>query len=131
MKLAIALAAAGLCATFAPIAPAQQFIGANFTGGTFSDSGFIPPDSMGAVGVDHFVEMINGRYAVYRKTDGVRVQTSTLSSFFTTAGISVSNFAFDPRVLYDPYSKRWFASAADAPGAANSFLVAVSNSWDP
>jgi hypothetical protein len=127
----MALAAAGLCAACAPLALGQQFLGANFTGGTFSDSGFVPPDTMGAVGVDHFVEMINGRFSVYRKTDGVRVQSSTLNSFWTTAGISVSTFAFDPRILYDPYSKRWFASAADAPGAANSFLIGVSNSSDP
>ena len=44
-------------------------IGLNFTGTTLSESGFIPPDSMMAVGEDHVVELINGRYKVYDKTD--------------------------------------------------------------
>jgi hypothetical protein len=123
--------AGGLCVAIAPLALAQPFIGANFTASARNDSGFIPPDTMGAAGIDHFVELINGRYSVYRKRDGVRVQTSTLTSFFTSGGAPVINFAFDPRVLYDPYTRRWFACATDGPGTANNFLIAVSASSDP
>ena len=51
-------------------------IGQNFTASTlFRDSGFIPPDTMGAVGNNEFVEMINGRYSAYNKSDGARIQT--------------------------------------------------------
>jgi hypothetical protein len=125
-----ALVTAALCAV-ARIGSAQPFIGANFTASTFDDSGFLPPDTMGAAGVDHVVELINGRYAVFRKTDGVRVQTSTLNTFWANGGITVTSFAFDPRVIYDPYTRRWFACAVDGAGAANSFLVAISNSSDP
>ncbi len=50
----------------------------SFTGSSLLTSGFIPPDTMGAVGPDQFVELFNGQYSVYRKTDGVRVQTSTV-----------------------------------------------------
>ena len=62
-------------------------IGLNFTGSTFLvDSGSIPPDTMGAVGPSHIVELLNGHYAVYRKSDGVRVQTSSLDQFWINAG---------------------------------------------
>ncbi len=104
-----------------------------FTGESLSTSGFIPPDTMGAAGPDQFVELINGRYSVYRNTDGVRVQTSTLNDFWRNAGVTpAGSFAFDPRVLYDASSGRWFAASVDNPGNnPNNFLVAVSNSSDP
>jgi hypothetical protein len=41
------------------------------------------------------------------------------------------SFAFDPRVLYDSASKRWFAASVDNAFGPNNFLVAVSNSSDP
>jgi hypothetical protein len=103
----------------------------NFTGSTLFDSGFIPPDTMGAVGLNHIVELINGRYSVYRKHDGVRVQTNTLDQFWTDAGVSFQGFTFDPRILYDPVSHRWFAASADNRFGANHFLLAVSKSADP
>jgi len=112
---------------------AQAFvIGANFTGSSIVESGFIPPDSMGAVGNDYFVELINGRYAVYDKISGVRVQESSLNTFWNNANAGFDGgFAFDPRVLYDAASERWFAVAVDNAGNANNLLVAVSNSDDP
>jgi PEP-CTERM motif len=107
-------------------------IGLSFTGSSLLTSGFIPPDTMGAVGPDHFVELINGQYAVYRNTDGARVQTSTLNDFWRNAGIvPTGSFAFDPRVTYDASSGHWFAASADNSGQPNNFLVAVSNSSDP
>jgi hypothetical protein len=107
-------------------------IGQNFTSSTFLDSGRNPPDTMGAVGEEHVVELINGRYSVYRKSNGIQVQTSSLNNFWTNAGVTpTGRFAFDPRVLYDPFSQRWFATAVDNPGGDNSFLIAASNSSDP
>lgn len=115
-----------------PAAQADFTIGQNFTGSTLFDSGFIPPDTMGAVGQNYIVELINGRYSVYRKSDGVRVQTSSLNGFWTNAGVNYSgSYAFDPRVVYDPFSQRWFAASADNPKGANNFLIGVSNSSNP
>jgi hypothetical protein len=109
-----------------------SFSAPNFTASTlFVDSGFIPPDTMAAVGPDHIVELINGRYAVYHKSDGVRVQTSSLDQFWTAAGVSFQGFTFDPRILYDAMSQRWFAASVDNEGGDNHFLVAVSQSTDP
>src|SRR5215467_5684102 len=104
----------------------------SFTGSSLRTSGFIPPDTMGAVGPDHFVELLNGQYAVYRNADGARIQTSTLNDFWRSAGVTpAGSFAFDSRVTFDASSGRWFASSADNSGGPNNFLVAVSNSSDP
>ena len=46
-------------------------VGTSFTGGVFSQSGFIPPDTQGAAGPTQLVETINGEYSVYSKTGSV------------------------------------------------------------
>jgi hypothetical protein len=107
-------------------------VGLNFTGSTLLvDSGFIPPDTMGAVGPNHIVELINGRYSVYRKNDGARIQTSSLDQFWRDAGVSFVGFTFDPRVLFDSFSQRWFAASVDNASGDNNFLIAVSKSSHP
>jgi len=127
------LRAAAIAACLAwPAAAAALQIGLSFTGSRFGvESTSFPPDTMGAVGPDHVVEILNGRYSVYRKSDGVRVQTSTLNQFWTGAGQAPTGSSFDPRVLYDAASQRWFAVSVDNARAANNFLVAVSSSADP
>ena len=116
-----------------------QTIGQNFTGSTRVQLGFIPPDTMGAIGPSHFAELLNGRFAVYDKfgvnnSDGTRtpVLAKTLNQFWTDSGVTPQGaFAFDPRIVYDPTSGRWFASAADNIRVANRFLLAVSETPDP
>src|SRR4051812_25079876 len=109
-------------------------VGTSFTGGVFSQSGFIPPDTQGAAGPTQLVETINGVYSVYSKTGAVVTQTS-LDSFFNTAlaaggGGSVVGFSFDPRIAYDQQSQRFFVAGDDNPQDVNSFIIAVSNSSD-
>ena len=121
-------------AVAAPHGLAQTFlIGQDFAASVRpADGTFRVPDTMGAVGIDHFVETINGHYAVYRKSDGARVQSSSLNDFWAAAGAPHTGpYAFDPRVLYDPSIKRWYALSADNPQFANNFMFAVSNSSDP
>lgn len=113
-------------------APAQTFsIGSNFTGSTFGlQSSFIPPDTMGAVGPAHVVELINGRFRVYDR-DGLELQTKDLNQFWTDTG-TASSSAFDPRILFDAPTSRWFAVSVDNRANANSsYLVAVSDGADP
>src|SRR4051794_33613841 len=90
---ALAAACACACAAALPSASSGQVtVGQNFKASTlFVESNSIPPDTMGAVGIDHYVETINGRYSVYRKSDGARVQTGTFNSFWGSAGVSVVN----------------------------------------
>lgn len=110
-------------------------IGQNFTG-ISGDSGVAnPPDTMGAVGPTAFVELINGGYAVYDKSSSSTVlPPTTLNEFWNNAGVksvSVTNPAFDPRVVYDPFSGRFFASSAEMAPPTNNLLLAVSNTSNP
>jgi hypothetical protein len=114
-------------------------IGQNFTGSRSGiDSDASPPDTNGAVGPKYFVEFLNGVYSVYDKATGTRVQTETDLAFWAAAGVSISSTLAitDPRIVYDGYSQRWFASMVDfSPNArrstGNRFLLAVSASADP
>jgi hypothetical protein len=120
---------------------ASLTLGTNFTGVTFRDTRVIPPDSFGAVGLDHIVQVANGSFSIYDK-QGNQIRRSSLDGFFADAGLPTRNAAnnFDSRVIYDPTSQRWFATAADRTDAngigqtfplGNRVVLAVSNSADP
>lgn len=113
-------------------------IGLNFTASTLNvDSTALPPDSNGAVGPLHFVEFINGRFAVYNKSNGSQAMSITDVSFWGQGGITLASGwdVTDPRIIYDPASQRWFASMVDfdPTGTVNTnhFLLAVSATADP
>lgn len=101
-------------------------IGANFEGATDNSN---PPDTDGAVGPQHFVEFLNAHYRVY-DLSGAVLQDISAQQFWLAAGPYVAG-SFDPRVMYDPGSGRWFASAADLIAEPNHILLAVSNTSDP
>jgi len=114
---AIALAAAAVASV--PIAfgtgraSAQTYIGQNFTLSR-TDTDLLRPDLCGAAGANYFVELSGGHYGVYRKSDGALVRTSNMEAFWANAGAPTSGVRIaDPRVVYDPYAKRWYASAID------------------
>src|ERR1041385_3461265 len=79
-------------------------IGQNFRASTFGvDSPAIPPDSNGAIGPQHFVEFINGRFAVFDKSKGQLVQGMSDVAFWTNAGVALTatQDVTDPRVVFD------------------------------
>jgi MYXO-CTERM domain-containing protein len=108
---------------------AQPTVGRNFTGSNINVTGAIPPDSMGAVGPDHYIEFVNGRFAIFRKGTGALLLGQTDSAFWNSAGVSPAELS-DPRVIYDHRSGRWFASEAELGGSVG-IMVAVSQTSDP
>jgi hypothetical protein len=118
-------------------AAVQVAVGQNFTGSSYgADSPYNPPDCNGVAGPDHFVELINGRFKVYSKTDGSVLQSMTSGDFWTSSGLTFDPGVIDsdPRIVYDSSVQRWFASAIDlvpSGESSNRFLLAVSASADP
>src|SRR5207237_81125 len=118
---------------------APQTFPTNFNGVNLNDEfglggGYIPPDTMGAVGPNHFMEVINGAVAIYNKS-GTRLSLVTLTSFFTVTISGTTyprGYAFDPRLLYDRHSGRWFATAMEVNSQVqNGVILAVSRTNDP
>src|SRR5437764_5769689 len=59
-----------------------QVVGTNFLGVQASESGFIPPDSMGAVGPDQILVVVNGRIKVFDKVGNPGALNASTDVFF-------------------------------------------------
>ncbi|MET0648142.1 MAG: immunoglobulin-like domain-containing protein [Pyrinomonadaceae bacterium] len=110
-------------------APASSFLGQEdgpkVGTGTFT----IPPDTMGAVGLDRVLTHVNNNYRVHNKTTGAALSTVSINTFWASTGATGT---FDPRVQYDPYNNRWLVAAtSNAQTANSSVLVGISNTADP
>jgi hypothetical protein len=80
-----------------------------------------PPDSCGAAGPNHFVEVVNRNFAIYNKSTGEELTNILLGDFLPGSN-------GDPRVLFDQYSNRWFVIVCDF---NTKLFLAVSTSDDP
>ncbi|GAA2124640.1 hypothetical protein GCM10009843_21540 [Nocardioides bigeumensis] len=79
-------------------------------------SGSIPPDTMAAVGPNHVVEMINGNVEIFNKTTGASISNTSLNNFWSGisgVGAFTAGRVFDPRIIYDTATQRWFAAVID------------------
>ncbi len=102
-----------------------------------------PPDTVGDVGPDYFIQAINSSIGIYRKSDGVRVAAFTFDTFMSLGNFGnlcdTANFG-DPVILYDSFEDRWiitdFAFTLDGSGnvinpPGNFQCFAASKSGDP
>ncbi len=106
----------------------------NFSG--LGDSGTdIPPDTMGAVGPSHVMEILNDRVDFFNKSTGQPISSVTLQSFWSSLGTDPgqpANFPFDPKVIYDQYSGRFIAVTLGGSASPDSWIMlAVSATSDP
>jgi hypothetical protein len=104
---------------------APQSFGTNVIAATLSTSGFIPPDSMGAVGPTQIVVPVNGRIRTLTKAgalDGI-IDTTTNNFFNSVRNASTTS---DPRVVFDRLSQRWFIVMINTT-SPNRVLLAVSS----
>lgn len=95
-------------------------------------SGVNPPDTVGEVGQNFYIQMINdaagSTLAVYDKTDGsVAAGPITLDSL--AGGGFCGNGLGDPVVLYDHLASRWLLSEFSSSG--NRLCVYISQTSDP
>jgi len=118
--------------------PLTNFEGLNNTD-NFNIFGFRvnPPDPVGAVGPNHYVEMINLLFAVYDKSGALLAGPTDTGSLW--AGFAVPDCtdpSGDPIVLYDKLQDRWILSQFTTRGLFDLTLpfyncVAVSVTGDP
>jgi len=91
-----------------------------------------PPDPVGDVGPNHYVEMVNLAFAVYDK-QGNRllgpVDTGTLWSGFAVD--DCTDPSGDPVVLYDQLADRWLLSQFTTRGPKYYDCIAISQTGDP
>jgi hypothetical protein len=84
------------------------------------DEGVTPSDSTGAIGPTRYVELVNLNFSIYDRAAG-EVSTGTLNSL---AGRPEADFIFDPQVIWDPTTQRFYYVMDDSIGNfANSLLA--------
>jgi hypothetical protein len=91
-----------------------------------------PPDPVGDVGPNHYVEMVNLAFAVYDKAGTLLlgpVDTGTLWSGFAVE--DCTDPSGDPIVLYDQTTDRWLLSQFTTRGPMYYDCVAISQTGDP
>lgn len=64
-----------------------------------------PPDTTGAIGPKSFVQLVNGRAGIFNRTTGVVIGSGTLDQL---AGVAASVDSFDPQVIWDPTTNRFY-----------------------
>ena len=101
----------------------------NFNGHSETE-GFFPPDTHGAIGVDHFVEVTNSHFDVFSKASPhALLKSVTLATFFNYTVETL----FDPRVVYDQTWQRWIVTADAFPESTTvqRLFIGVSKTSDP
>jgi hypothetical protein len=99
--------------------------GTSFLGAQLSESGFIPPDSMGSVGPTQALVDVNGRIKVFSKTGTLGGLNVSDSVFWSS--VSNGSAPTDPGVEYDRLSQRWIVSAVNVENSNNRVMIAVSS----
>jgi hypothetical protein len=125
----------GALQTFSPARntpnPTLSFDGIN------NIDGYIPPDTVGAIGPSNFVQAVNVRIRVFNRFTGT-AQTSAnpISSLFSSlpGTFCATTDDGDPMVVYDQFADRWVVSQfANASSSTGPFYmsIAVSKTSDP
>ncbi len=88
----------------------------------------IPPDTHGAVGLNHVMTMLNSQVRIHNKSGNI-ISTVSLAAFWSPTG--ATGF-YDPHIIYDQSTNRWYATCdSDRQSAASSVLFAISDTGDP
>jgi hypothetical protein len=91
-----------------------------------------PPDPVGDVGPNHYVEMINLAFAVYDKQGNALTGPTKIGDLWRGFAIAdCTDASGDPIVVYDQLRDRWLLSQFTTRGPTYYNCVAISKTGDP
>ena len=88
------------------------------------ESPFFPPDPSGAVGPNHYVQMINMEYQIFDK------EGNSLFGPVDLGSLLGGDNTGDPIAMYDKAADRWFLSQF-GPQGQDKIIIAISQTPDP
>ncbi len=100
--------------------------------GTGNVNGYIPPDTHGDVGPNHYFQVVNASYQIFSKTGTSLL--GPLNSSTVWNGMPNNSNDGDAVVLYDEQANRWLFSQFSLPNYPNGpffQMIAVSQTPDP
>lgn len=120
-------------------APTVSFEGLSFRDNVRLFGGsFVPPDTVGDVGPNHYLQMVNVAFRIWDKQGNPLTPARKLSDLFAPLGPPCgTDNSGDPVVLYDPLADRWILTqfcippGSPADNTPMHQAVAVSQTGDP
>ena len=109
-------------------------IGASFEG-INNVNGYLPPDTQGDVGPNHYVQVVNSSFAIWDRTGTLLHGPADINTLFSGFGGACENTNDgDPIVLYDHLADRWLLSQFALPNYPSGPFyqcIVVSQGADP
>jgi hypothetical protein len=113
-------------------APGTSFEGISNSTGC---NGCIPPDPNGAVGPNHYVQMVNSSFAIYSKSGAVLSAPKAINTLWSSVPNSTcaTHNNGDPIVIYDQLADRWLLSQFTVQSGTENYAecIAISQTPDP
>jgi hypothetical protein len=112
-------------------------VGASFEGMNISEAcgNCLPPDPNGAVGPNHYVQMVNSSVAVYSKAGATLMTPKAINTLWSVTPNSecFTHNNGDPIVLYDQLADRWLVSQFVVQASTENYAqcIAISQTADP
>jgi hypothetical protein len=111
-------------------------VSASFEGMNISQAcgNCLPPDPNGAIGPNHYVQMVNSSIAAYSRTGATLMTPRAINTLWSVTPNSecFANNNGDPIVLYDQLADRWLVSQFVSSAAPNyAQCIAISQTGDP
>lgn len=128
----VAVAASKTIASAAPRSVAAPVVGVNFDG--IGATGVLPPDTVGDVGPDHYIQMVNSAFQIFDKGGNALTGAISINALWSGFGGPCETLNNgDPIVRYDHLADRWLLSQFALPGGNQGFheCVAISRTPDP
>lgn len=101
--------------------------------GMGNGSGYVPPDTHGDVGFNHYYQVVNCSYAIYNKS-GVKI-FGPVGNSSVWSGMPNNSNDGDAIVLFDELANRWIFSQFSLPNGSSTapfyMMIAVSQTPDP
>ena len=106
----------------------QTLLLQDFAGISMTNS--IPPDPHIAVGPNHVLATVNSQFAIWDK-EGNLIKNINADNWYSS--VLGAPGAFDPQIIYDHYSDRWFMlwDSQDDNLQRAHFLISISDDDDP
>jgi len=86
------------------------------------DTTVAPSDSTGAIGTTRYIELVNAKAAVYSRTSNTPTAAGALLQLTGCATAGCTDNVFDPQVIWDPGTSRFFYAADDIVSSTQNLL---------
>src|SRR5262245_1825270 len=87
------------------------------------DTTAAPSDSTGAIGTTRYIELVNAKAAIYNRTSNTPTASGSLLQLTGCITQTCTEDVFDPQVIWDPGTNRFFYAADDVVSSTQNFLA--------